>query len=61
MFMSDCYGGFVTDQFICQDSGFYDNLKCGDKIMADRGFQIQEDLFHYYCTLSVPPGASVKS
>ena len=29
--------------------------------MADRGFQIQEDLLHYYCKLSVPPGARVKS
>ena len=25
--------------------------------MADRGVQIQEDLLHHYCTLSVPPGA----
>ena len=25
--------------------------------MADRGFQIREDLLHYYCHLSVPPGA----
>ena len=61
MFVSDCYGGRATDQFICQDSGFYNNLEYGDEIMADRGFQIQEDLLHHYCTLSVPPGARVKS
>ena len=29
--------------------------------MADCGFQIQENLLHYYCKLSVPPGARVKS
>ena len=29
--------------------------------MADRGFQIKEDLLHHYCTLSVPPGARVKA
>ena len=29
--------------------------------MADRGFQIREDLLHYYCSLSIPPGARVKS
>ena len=28
--------------------------------MADRGFQIKEDLLFYYCSLSVPPGARVK-
>lgn len=61
MFLSDCYGGRSTDQFICRDSGFYDNLEYGDEIMADRGFQIQEDLLHHYCSLSIPPGARVKS
>ena len=29
--------------------------------MADRGFQIKEDLLHHYCSLSIPPGARVKS
>ena len=61
MFLSDCYGGRLTDQFICQNSGFYNNLEYGDEIMADRGFQIQEDLLHHYCSLNIPPGARVKS
>ena len=46
---------------ICEDSGFYKSLEYGDEIMADRGFQIQEDLLHHYCTLSAPPGARVRS
>ena len=29
--------------------------------MADRGFQIQEDLLYYYCRLSIPPGARIKA
>ena len=29
--------------------------------MADRGFQIKEDLMFKFCSLSVPPGARVKS
>ena len=29
--------------------------------MADRGFQIQEDLLLHFCRLVVPPGARVKS
>ena len=57
MFLSDGYGGRTTDQHICQDSPFYRKLEYGDEIMADRGFQIREDLLHYYCHLSVPPGA----
>ena len=27
MFLSDCYGGRTTDQYICQNSGFYDLLE----------------------------------
>ena len=61
MFISDCYGGQTTDKHICQDSSFYKQLQYGDEVMADRGFQIQEDLLHYYCKLSVPPGTRVKS
>ena len=61
MFLSDCFGGRATDQFICQESGFYNFLEQGDIVMADRGFQIREDLLHYYCTLAIPPGARTKS
>ena len=61
MFLSDCYGGRTTDQFICKDSNFYNLLEAGDEIMADRGFQIKEDLLLYYCSLSVPPGARIKA
>ena len=60
-YISDCYGGRATDQFICQNSGFYNLLEYGDEVMADRGFQIKEDLLHHYCSLSIPPGARVKS
>ncbi len=48
MFLSDCYGGRATDQYICQDSGFYNLLEYGHQIMADCGFQIKEDLLYYY-------------
>ncbi|XP_065056361.1 uncharacterized protein LOC135684653 [Rhopilema esculentum] len=60
-FVSNGYGGRATDQHICRDSGFYNLLEYGNEIMADRGFQIRDDLLHFYCTLYVPPGARVKS
>ena len=43
------------------DSSFYDLLERGDVVMADRGFQIQEDLLLHFCNLQVPPGARTKS
>lgn len=60
-FLSKCYGGRASDKFITSDSGFYDLLERDDEVMADRGFQIKEELLLRYCSLSVPPGARVKS
>ena len=61
MLLSDCYGGRATDQYICASSNLYSHLVPGDDVMADWGFQIEEDLLHYHCTLNVPPGARAKS
>ena len=60
-FLSDCYGGRASDKFITMDSGFYDLLERDDEVMADRGFQIREELLLRFCSLSAPPGARVKS
>jgi hypothetical protein len=43
-FLSKCYGGRASDKFITNDSGFYDLLERDDEVMADRGFQIKEEL-----------------
>ena len=45
-YISDSYGGRAPDQFICIDSTFHHLLESGDEVMADRGFQIKEDLLH---------------
>ena len=42
-FLSCCVDR-VSDKFITRDSAFYDILERDDEVMADRGFQIQEDL-----------------
>ena len=60
-FLSSCYGGRANGNFITRDSGFYDLLGRDDEVMADRGFQIQEDLLLHFCRLVVPPGSRVKS
>lgn len=60
-FLSDCYGGRASDKFITKDSGFYDLLEREDQVMADRGFQIREELLFHFCDLVVPPGARLKS
>ena len=56
-FLSSCYGGRASDKFITKDSGFYDLIQRDNVVMADRGFQIQEDLLLHFCILQVPPGA----
>ena len=56
-FLRSCCGGRASHKFITKDSGFYDLLERDDVVMADRGFQIQEDLLLHFCNLQVPPGA----
>jgi len=49
--------GRATDKFICTDSGSCHLLQRDDEVMADRGFEIPEELIFQYCSLYVPPGA----
>ena len=60
MFLSDCYSGRSSDEFITADGGFYDCVDIYDGVMADRGFQIKGELIMKFCTLSVSLGARVK-
>ena len=60
-FLSDCYRGRSSDKFITADIGFYDCLDLYDGVMADRGFQIKEELILKSCTLSIRPGARVEA
>ena len=62
MFLSKAYSGRASDKLPGHlPGGFFKLLEFGDEIMADRGFQIQDDLLHYYCRLTIPPGARLKS
>ena len=43
-FVSDLYSGAIFDKRLTQMSGILDLLERGDSVMADRGFDIQDDL-----------------
>lgn len=53
-FASKGYGGRVTDVEIVRDYGFFENIKKGDVVMADRGFLIEEDLVKIGASLAIP-------
>ena len=53
-FLSKCWGGRATDKHIVQNSGFLRLVEHGDFILADRGFNIAEDLGVYGASLEIP-------
>ncbi|XP_068696486.1 uncharacterized protein [Montipora foliosa] len=64
MFISQLYEGSISDKQIVQRSGFLDildkkvmvgEIKKGDGIMADKGFDIQNDLKKLGLQLNIPP------
>ena len=53
-FVSDLYGGNISDKKLIVESGILQLLQPGDTIMADRGFNI-EDLLPPDVSLNIPP------
>ena len=54
-FISDIYGGHVSDKRTTESCGIIDKLEPGDMVMADRGFDIQHILASKKVTLNIPP------
>ena len=54
-FVSELWGGNVSDNYLTQYSGLVEKLENGDQVMADRGFQIEDLLLGVGATLVVPP------
>ena len=54
-FISDLYGGSISDKEITSKSGFINKLQRSDEVMADRGFNIQEMLASKGVRVNVPP------
>lgn len=53
--VSDCYGGRVTDREIVIKSGFLDQVEKGDHYIADRGFTCQDLFKARGAELQLPP------
>jgi hypothetical protein len=54
-FVSEFWGGNVSDRFITANSGFLDKIRPGDEVMADRGFVIRDYLLERQAKLVIPP------
>ena len=54
-FISDLYAGAISDKELTKQSGILQLLEIGDTVMADRGFDIQDDLTSLGVKLNVPP------
>ena len=57
-FPSDAWGGSASDRHIVQNSDFLDTVELNDLYMADRGFDIKNDLLLKRAL--IPPGAGWK-
>lgn len=53
-FLSQCWGGRVSDKNLTQQCGFLELLEPGDVVLADRGFTVEEDLAIHGAKLEIP-------
>ena len=54
-FVSSLFPGSISDKALTRMSGILDLLESGDSVMADRGFDIEEDLILRGVRLNIPP------
>ena len=60
-YVSNLYAGSISDKELTRCSGILDLLEQGDSVMADRGFEIQDDLTLQGVKLNIPPFLKGKS
>ena len=54
-FVSKLCPGSISDQMLTKKSGLLDLLEKGNSVMADRGFNIQDDLTPLGVKVNIPP------
>ena len=57
-FVSKCWGGSVSEKHFTAHSGCLDHFKYGDLVLADRGFDIAEDLALHGAARAIPPSVT---
>lgn len=55
-FVSKAWGGRTSDNHLTRNCGFLDLVEPYDSVMADKGFQIREDLLLRRAEFHIPPG-----
>ena len=55
VFVSDLFPGSISDKELTRRCGILNLLESGDSVMADRGFDIEEDLVLIGAKLNIPP------
>ena len=53
-FVSEAWGGRVSDKFLTENCSFLNNLLPGDLVLADRGFTIEEGVWYQQAQINVP-------
>ena len=53
-YISNGWGGRVSDKYIVENSGYLQHLLPGDVVLADRGFDVADSVALYGATLDIP-------
>ena len=54
-FVSKGWGGRVSDKYLTENCGIFDNLLPGDIVLADRGFNVHDEVRLYCAEVKLPP------
>ena len=60
-FVSEAWGGCVSDKFVTENCGFLDKFLPGDMVIADRGFTVSESVGLKQARLVIPAFTRGKS